>query len=79
MLIRFTVRIYASHIHKQIRSDKKFKASKGWFFEFKKRWNLSTVRCTLSRVATKIYSEENINLFLHLWRFKTPIFYNICI
>jgi hypothetical protein len=32
---------------------------------FKKRWNLSTVKCTISRIATKNYTTDEINLFIN--------------
>lgn len=31
---------------------------------FKKRWKLSTVKISISKIATKIYTNDEINLFL---------------
>ena len=42
---------------------KTFLGSNGWIYNFKKRWNLSTVRCSKSRIATKTYTEDDLNLF----------------
>ena len=35
-----------------------FNASNGWCNMFKKRWNLSTVKISISKVATTTYTEE---------------------
>lgn len=41
-----------------------FVASNGWCTDFKKRWNLSSVRPSYSREATKKYSEKEISEFI---------------
>jgi hypothetical protein len=44
---------------------KKFNASDGWCDMFKKRWNLSTVKISISKVASITYTEDEINVFLN--------------
>ena len=45
-------------------TNKKFTASNGWINTFKKRYNLSTVKTSISKIATIKYTEEEINDFI---------------
>lgn len=40
--------------------------SSGWCYVFKQFWNLSTVRCSISRKATTVYTDSQLNKFLLL-------------
>ena len=64
MLCDEIIKLYAIHKYKQLYKNENFKASNGWCYVFKKRWNLSTVRCSISKNAKKIYTEDEIDLFL---------------
>jgi len=59
------IKIYASEKFKSIYPDKNFNASNGWCNIFKKRWNLSTVKITISKIASATYTEDEINIFLN--------------
>ena len=63
MLCDEIIKLYAIKKCKELYPNKEFTASNGWCYIFKKKWNLSTVRCTVSKVATKIYTDEEITLF----------------
>jgi hypothetical protein len=58
------IKIHALEKFKKIYPDIKFNASDGWCTDFKKRWNLSTVKISASRIATFKYTVEEIELFL---------------
>ena len=59
------IKIHANDKFKKLYPEKKFNASDGWCNMFKKRWNLSTVKISISKIATKTYTENEINLFLN--------------
>jgi len=59
-----TIKIYSTNLCKLLYPDKIFTASDGWCTDFKKRWNLSTVRCTISKISTCIHTQADINIFL---------------
>jgi hypothetical protein len=58
------IKIHAQEKFKKLYPEEIFKASNGWCNIFKKRWNLSTVKITISKIATKVYTDDEINLFL---------------
>lgn len=64
VLCNDTIKIHAINKFKEIYPNKTFNASNGWCNDFKKRWKLSTVKIVISKVATKRYTEEEINIFL---------------
>jgi hypothetical protein len=59
------IKIHANNKFKKLYPDDKFNASDGWCNMFKKRWNLSTVKITISKIATKTYTTDEINIFLN--------------
>ena len=59
------IKIHANDKFKKLYPDKKFNASNGWCNMFKKRWNLSTVKISISKVASTIYTEDEIKVFLN--------------
>jgi hypothetical protein len=65
MLCNEIIKLYVLELFKKIYPNLIFNASNGWINMFKKRWNLSTVKCTISKIATKKYSNDEINLFLN--------------
>jgi hypothetical protein len=65
MLCNEIIKLYSIEECKKLYPLVIFKGSDGWINMFKKRWNLSTVKCTISRIATKIYTTDEINLFLN--------------
>ena len=64
MLCNDIIKIHAIDKFKNLYPDKQFNASNGWCNMFKKRWNLSTVKITASKIASKTYTTDEINLFL---------------
>jgi hypothetical protein len=64
MLCNDIIKIHAIDKFRNLYPDKKFNASNGWCNMFKKRWNLSTVKITASKIASKTYTTNEINLFL---------------
>ena len=64
MLCDEIIKLYAIDKCLELYPDKKFNASNGWCYMFKKKWNLSTVRCTISKIATTVYSKDEINFFI---------------
>ena len=58
------IKIYAKQKFEELHSDKNFNASDGWCNMFKKRWNLSTVKTSISKITSVIYTQEEINSFL---------------
>jgi hypothetical protein len=59
------IKIHANDKFKKLYPDKKFNARNGWCNMFKKRWNLSTVKISISKVASTIYTEDEIKVFLN--------------
>ena len=57
------IKIYAKNKFNELYPTNKFNASDGWCNMFKKRWNLTTVKISISKVATKVYTEDEINIF----------------
>ena len=51
------IKIHANDKFKKLYPDKKFNASNGWYNMFKKRWNLSTIKISISKVASTTYTE----------------------
>src|SRR5271156_1253613 len=65
MLCDQMIKIQASSFHKSSYPNKIVpKFSSGWCYVFKNRWNLSTVRCSISRKATTVYTDTQLNDFL---------------
>ena len=58
------IKIYARKKFKEQNPNKIFKASDGWCDMFKKRWKLSTVKISTSKIASTIYTDKEINIFL---------------
>ena len=58
------IKIHALEKFKKIYPNKKFNASNGWCNDFKKRCKLSTVKISTSRIATTVYTNDEINTFL---------------
>jgi hypothetical protein len=58
------IKIHALEKFKKIYPNKKFTASNGWCSDFKKRWKLSTVKISISKIATITYTDKELNTFL---------------
>jgi hypothetical protein len=58
------IKVIAKEKYKKIYNDNKFTASNGWCNGFKKRWNLVTVKIKISKNATKVHSQNDLNLFI---------------
>ncbi len=58
------IKIHANEKFKKLYPEEIFDASNGWCNMFKKMWNLSTVKISISKIATKTYTDDEINLFL---------------
>lgn len=59
------IKLHAQNKLKNIPLLKNFNASDGWCNDFKKRWNLSTVKISISKIASVTYTKEEINEFLN--------------
>jgi hypothetical protein len=59
------IKVVAIEKYKNLRNNNKFTASNGWCNGFKKRWNLITVKAKISKTATKIHSNDDLNLFIN--------------
>lgn len=59
------IKLHSQEKFKLIHPNESFEASNGWCNMFKKRWNLSTVKISISKITPKIYTEEEINIFLN--------------
>ena len=64
MLCNDIIKFHAQDEYQKIYKNNNFHASDGWCNMFKQRWNLSTVKCSISKIATKIYTDAEINDFL---------------
>ena len=64
MLCNDIIKFYAQDEYQKIYKNNNFHASDGWCNMFKQRWNLSTVKCSISKIATKIYTDIEIDDFL---------------
>ena len=58
------IKLHALDKFKNTYPNKIFKASDGWCNDFKKRWNLSTVKISISKVASVTYTDDEIKIFL---------------
>ena len=58
------IKIHALEKYKNLYQDDKFNTSDGWCDMFKQRWNLSTVKISISKLASTTYTEKEINIFL---------------
>lgn len=58
------IKFYAIDKFEKLYPDKKFNASNGWCNMFKKRWNLSTVKITISKIASRTYTIDEVNFFI---------------
>ena len=58
------IKIHSIEKFKKLYANKTFNASDGWCNMFKKRWNLSTVKIRASKIASKTYTIDEINLFM---------------
>ena len=45
-------------------NERKFNASNGWCTDFKKRWNLITVKIKVSKKASKQFTDIEIRKFI---------------
>ena len=64
MLCNKIIKLHAIDKCKKLYPDKKFNASNEWYNIFKQKWKLSIVKCSISRIATTIYTNDEINIFL---------------
>ena len=62
------IKFHSQDKFKNLYPNKQFKASDGWCNDFKKRWDLSTVKISISKVATKIHTEDEIIIFLKKYK-----------
>lgn len=58
------IKLHAIEEYKKNHINDNFDASIGWCDLFKQKWNLNTVKCSISRKATTVYSEDELNNFL---------------
>ena len=58
------IKFHAIDKFEKLYPDKKFNASNGWCNMFKKRWNLSTVKITISKIASRTYTIDEVNFFI---------------
>lgn len=58
------IKLHAIDKCKKLYPDKNFSASDGWCDIFKQKWKLSTVKCSISKIASTIYTNDEINIFL---------------
>jgi len=65
MLCNEIIKLHALDKCKLLYPNKKFTASDGWCDIFKLKWNLSTVKCSISKIATTTYTNDEINIFLN--------------
>lgn len=65
MLCNEIIKLHALDKCKLLYPDKTFTASDGWCDVFKLKWNLSTVKCSISKIATTTYTNDEINIFLN--------------
>ena len=81
MLCDDIIKLYALDKCKKLYPNKKFNASNGWCDIFKQKWNLSTVKCSISKISSIIYTNEEINIFLKKCRdslsLVNPFFFNL--
>ncbi len=57
MLCNELIKLHSIEIFKTLNNNKNFKASTGWCTGFKNKFNLSTVKCSISKKATTLYNE----------------------
>ena len=85
MLCDEIIKLYAVDVFKSINANninkKIFNASSGWCYDFKNKFNLSTVKCSIFKKSTTVYSNIELNLFKKLCDVKHQIvgsdnFYN---
>lgn len=62
------IKIHAQEKFKELHPNEKFNASDGWCDMFKKRMNLSTVKISISKIATTTYTEDEIKVFLNKYK-----------
>ncbi len=63
MLCNELIKIHAKDKFKLLQNNKIFKASSGWCSNFKNRFNLSTVKCSIYRKSTTIYTQIELDEF----------------
>jgi len=63
MLCDQMIKIYASNFFKSLQNKKIFNASSGWCSYFKNRFYLSTVKCSIFKKSTTIYTDKQLNEF----------------
>ena len=74
MLCDQMIKIHAVNVFKKLNNNKVFNASSGWCTTYKKRWHLSTVRCSTFKKATTVYSKKELNDFLILCNEKHKLY-----
>lgn len=67
MLCNQMIKLHAIEKHKSLNDNKKnFKASSGWCSDFKNKFYLSTVKCSIFKKSTTNYSDVELNVFKKL-------------
>jgi len=66
MLCNEMIKLHAIDIFKSLNNNKKFNASSGWCSNYKNKYNLSTVICSVSKKSTTLYTELELNNFVKL-------------
>ena len=66
MLCDQMIKLYAIDVFKLLNVDKIFNASSGWCTNFKNKFYLSTVRCSIFKKSTTFYTEKELNDFTNL-------------
>lgn len=66
MLCNQMIKIYACDVFKKLNNNKIFNASSGWCSNLKNRFYLSTVKCSIFKKSTTIYTEKQLNEFTDL-------------
>ena len=64
MLCNEIIKLHAIDKCTKLYPNKNFSASDGWCDTFKQKWKLSTVKCSISKIASTIYTNDEINIFL---------------
>ena len=59
------IKIHANNKFTELYPNGKFNSSNEWCNMFKKRWNLSAVKISISKIASTTYTEDEIKVFLN--------------
>ena len=66
MLCNQMIKLYAFYVFKLLNVNKTFNISSRWCTNFKNKFYLSTVRCSIFKKSTTIYTETELNDFTNL-------------